>query len=518
MKVAVMGYGTVGSGVCEVIETHQDTLAKRTGGKALELARILDLREFPGDKHEALFTKDFNDILNDPEIQIVAETMGGVNPAFDFTMKLLASGKSVVTSNKELVAQKGPELLACAKAHNVNYLIEASVGGGIPIIRPMAQCLAANHIEGIAGILNGTTNFILTQMIEEDMSFADALALAQANGFAEKDPTADVEGHDACRKVCILASLAFGKHVYPSQVETEGISKITLEDVAYVASAGGVIKLLGQIKDLGGGKIAAFVGPAVVYNGSQLASVKGVFNAVLVRGDAVGDVCFYGQGAGKLPTASAVVADMADCAAHTEQRRIFGWGAGEEDYVVDYKTAIKMPFYVRVQGDETHIKQAFDNVKFLSRRGQPADEKAFITDEMTEEELERQLLTAGEQISISLLAMAIERMGFPVISLLGWQAGFNTNAVYGAARIKNIKPNRLQAELAKRNIVVVAGFQGLNRYDDLTTLGRGGSDTSAVAIAAALNADKCQIFTDVEGVYTADPRKVENAQKLTHIT
>ena len=324
MKVAVMGYGTVGSGVCEVIETHQDTLAKRTGGKALELARILDLREFPGDKHEALFTKDFNDILNDPEIQIVAETMGGVNPAFDFTMKLLASGKSVVTSNKELVAQKGPELLACAKAHNVNYLIEASVGGGIPIIRPMAQCLAANHIEGIAGILNGTTNFILTQMIEEDMSFADALALAQANGFAEKDPTADVEGHDACRKVCILASLAFGKHVYPSQVETEGISKITLEDVAYVASAGGVIKLLGQIKDLGGGKIAAFVGPAVVYNGSQLASVKGVFNAVLVRGDAVGDVCFYGQGAGKLPTASAVVADMADCAAHTEQRRIFG--------------------------------------------------------------------------------------------------------------------------------------------------------------------------------------------------
>ena len=390
MKVAVMGYGTVGSGVCEVIETHQDTLAKRTGGKALELARILDLREFPGDKHEALFTKDFNDILNDPEIQIVAETMGGVNPAFDFTMKLLASGKSVVTSNKELVAQKGPELLACAKAHNVNYLIEASVGGGIPI-RPMAQCLAANHIEGIAGILNGTTNFILTQMIEEDMSFADALALAQANGFAEKDPTADVEGHDACRKVCILASLAFGKHVYPSQVETEGISKITLEDVAYVASAGGVIKLLGQIKDLGGGKIAAFVGPAVVYNGSQLASVKGVFNAVLVRGDAVGDVCFYGQGAGKLPTASAVVADMADCAAHTEQRRIFGWGAGEEDYVVDYKTAIKMPFYVRVQGDETHIKQAFDNVKFLSRRGQPADEKAFITDEMTEEELERRL-------------------------------------------------------------------------------------------------------------------------------
>ena len=390
INVAVLGYGTVGSGVVEVIEKNKDMVNKKSA-QELEVKYILDLRDFPGDPYEDKVIHDFNTILHDDSVTIVCETMGGVGAAYQFTKQALERGKSVCTSNKELVAKHGPELLQIAREHNCNYLFEASVGGGIPIIRPMAQCLAANHIEGIAGILNGTTNFILTQMIEEDMSFADALALAQANGFAEKDPTADVEGHDACRKVCILASLAFGKHVYPSQVETEGISKITLEDVAYVASAGGVIKLLGQIKDLGGGKIAAFVGPAVVYNGSQLASVKGVFNAVLVRGDAVGDVCFYGQGAGKLPTASAVVADMADCAAHTEQRRIFGWGAGEEDYVVDYKTAIKMPFYVRVQGDETHIKQAFDNVKFLSRRGQPADEKAFITDEMTEEELERRL-------------------------------------------------------------------------------------------------------------------------------
>ena len=386
INVAVLGYGTVGSGVVEVIEKNKDMVNKKSA-QELEVKYILDLRDFPGDPYEDKVIHDFNTILHDDSVTIVCETMGGVGAAYQFTKQALERGKSVCTSNKELVAKHGPELLQIAREHNCNYLFEASVGGGIPIIRPMAQCLAANHIEGIAGILNGTTNFILTQMIEEDMSFADALALAQANGFAEKDPTADVEGHDACRKVCILASLAFGKHVYPSQVETEGISKITLEDVAYVASAGGVIKLLGQIKDLGGGKIAAFVGPAVVYNGSQLASVKGVFNAVLVRGDAVGDVCFYGQGAGKLPTASAVVADMADCAAHTEQRRIFGWGAGEEDY----KTAIKMPFYVRVQGDETHIKQAFDNVKFLSRRGQPADEKAFITDEMTEEELERRL-------------------------------------------------------------------------------------------------------------------------------
>lgn len=391
MKIAVMGYGTVGSGVVEVIDSHKDIIAKRTGGEPLEVAYILDLRDFPGDSHEALFTKDFNDILNDPEVKVVAETMGGVNPAFDFTMKLLKAGKAVVTSNKELVAQKGLELLTAAAEGNTNYLFEASVGGGIPIIRPMAQCLAANNIEGVAGILNGTTNFILTKMIEEDMSFGDALKLAQDNGYAEKDPTADVEGHDACRKVCILASLAFGKHVYPNQVSTEGISNITLEDVSYISSANGVIKLLGQIKYIDEDNIAAFVSPAVVYNGSQLASVRDVFNAILVRGDAVGDVCFYGRGAGKLPTASAVVADMVDCAKHVDRRKIFGWGAGEEDYVVDYKTAIEMPFYVRAKMSENEVISLFSDVKFLSRKGQPSDEVAFITDDMTEKALSEKL-------------------------------------------------------------------------------------------------------------------------------
>lgn len=391
MKVAVMGYGTVGSGVVEVIDTHKEIIAKRTGGEVLEVAHILDLRDFPNDSHKNAFTKDFNDILNDPEVKVVAETMGGVNPAFDFTMKLLKAGKAVVTSNKELVAQKGLELLAAAKEHNTNYLFEASVGGGIPIIRPMAQCLAANNIEGIAGILNGTTNFILTKMIEEDMSFEDALKLAQDNGYAEKDPTADVEGHDACRKVCILASLAFGKHVYPNQVATEGISNISLEDVSYISSANGVIKLLGQIKYIDEDNIAAFVSPAVVYNGSQLASVRDVFNAILVRGDAVGDVCFYGRGAGKLPTASAVVADMVDCAKHVDRRKIFGWEAGSEDYVVDYKAAIEMPFYVRAKMSETEVSNKFEDVKFLSRKGQPSDEVAFITDSMTENELMQKL-------------------------------------------------------------------------------------------------------------------------------
>ena len=391
MKVAVMGYGTVGSGVVEVIESHEKVIKKRTAGEMLEVAHILDLRDFPGDPHEALFTKDFNDILNDDEVMVVAEAMGGVNPAYEFTMKLLQAGKSVVTSNKELVAQKGVELLATAKANGVNYLFEASVGGGIPIIRPMDQCFAANNIEGVAGILNGTTNFILTKMIQEDMSFEAALKLAQDNGYAEKDPTADIEGFDACRKVCILASLAFGKHVYPNQVETEGITSITLEDVSYLAGVNGVIKLLGQIIYLDEDKIAAFVSPAVVFRGSQLASVNDVFNAILVRGDAVGDVCFYGRGAGKLPTASAVVADMVDAAKHTERRKIFGWQEGAEDYVVDYKECIEMQFYVRAKADKAQVQEAFHDVKFLSRRGQPSDETAFITDKMTENSLMKKL-------------------------------------------------------------------------------------------------------------------------------
>ena len=365
MKVAVMGYGTVGSGVVEVIEHHSDIIPKRTGGKTLEISHILDLRDFPNDPHKDLFTKDFNDILNDDETKIVAETMGGVNPAFDFTMKLLKAGKSVVTSNKELVAQRGLELLQAAEESGANYLFEASVGGGIPIIRPLCQCLAANYIEGIAGILNGTTNFILTMMIEEGMSFEEALKIAQEKGYAEK--------------------------VYPNQVETEGITKISLEDVSYIENAGGVIKLLGQIKYINDNEIAAFVSPAVVYNGSQLASVKDVFNAILVRGDAVGDVCFYGPGAGKLPTASAVVADIIDCAKHSDRKKIFGWGEGSENYVVDYKEKIEMPFYVRAKATPNEVNSKFADVKFLSRKGQPSDEVAFITDYMTENKLNKKL-------------------------------------------------------------------------------------------------------------------------------
>lgn len=401
MYVAVMGYGTVGSGVVEVFNKNHDSIVRRSTRDALDLKYILDLRDFPGDPNEDKFIKDFNIILNDADVKVVVETMGGLHPAFEFVSSLLKAGKSVVTSNKELVAAKGYELLTLAEENNVNFLFEASVGGGIPIIRPITQCLAANEIDEIAGILNGTTNFILTMMIEKNMSFADALKLAQDNGYAEKDPTADIEGHDACRKICILASLCFGKHVYPDAVYTEGITKITLEDVAYIQNFGGVIKLLGRAKRLADGKISALVSPAVVMNGSQLASVTDVFNAILVRGDAIGDVVFYGKGAGKLPTASAVVADVIDCAKHVDRKKAFGWGASEENYVVDYKT-LETALYIRAKADNraeaiAAVEAQFGKVKVLSRDGASENELAFVTGTDTEQALTEKLSKTGLQ-------------------------------------------------------------------------------------------------------------------------
>lgn len=399
MYVAVMGYGTVGSGVVEVFNKNHDSIVRRSTRDSLDLKYILDLRDFPGDPNADKFIKDFNIILNDADVKIVVETMGGLHPAFEFVSSLLKAGKSVVTSNKELVAAKGYELLTLAEENNVNFLFEASVGGGIPIIRPITQCLAANEIDEIAGILNGTTNFILTMMIEKNMTFADALKLAQDNGYAEKDPTADIEGHDACRKICILASLCFGKHVYPDAVYTEGITKITLEDVAYVQNYGGVIKLLGRAKRMENGKISALVSPAVVMHGSQLASVTDVFNAILVRGDAIGDVVFYGKGAGKLPTASAVVADVIDCAKHADRKKAFGWGASEENYVVDYKT-LKTALYVRAEvSDKTaalaEIEAQLGKVKVLAREDAPENELAFVTGTDTEQALTEKLEKTG---------------------------------------------------------------------------------------------------------------------------
>ncbi len=401
MYVAVMGYGTVGSGVVEVFNKNHDSIVRRSTRDSLDLKYILDLRDFPGDPNEDKFIKDFNIILNDADVKIVVETMGGLHPAFEFVSSLLKAGKSVVTSNKELVAAKGYELLTLAEENNVNFLFEASVGGGIPIIRPITQCLAANEIDEIAGILNGTTNFILTMMIEKNMTFADALKLAQDNGYAEKDPTADIEGHDACRKICILASLCFGKHVYPDAVYTEGITKITLEDVAYIQNYGGVIKLLGRAKRLADGKISAVVSPAVVMHGSQLASVTDVFNAILVRGDAIGDVVFYGKGAGKLPTASAVVADVIDCAKHVDRKKAFGWGASEENYVVDYKT-LETALYIRTEVSDkaaalAAVEAQFGKVRVLSREDAPANELAFVTGTDTEQVLTEKLENTGLQ-------------------------------------------------------------------------------------------------------------------------
>lgn len=395
MYIAVMGYGTVGSGVVEVFLKNHDSIVKRSTQSELELKYILDLRDFPDDPNKDKFVKDFNIILNDDEVKIVVETMGGLHPAFEFVSSLLKAGKSVVTSNKELVAAKGYELLTLAEENNVNFLFEASVGGGIPIIRPISQCLAANEIDEIAGILNGTTNFILTMMIEKNMSFAEALKLAQDNGYAEKDPTADIEGHDACRKICILASLCFGKHVYPDSVYTEGITKITLSDVAYVNQLGGVIKLIGRAKRVPGRKIAALVSPCVVMSHSQLANVSDVFNAILVRGDAIGDVVFYGRGAGKLPTASAVVADVIDCAKHSARKKLFGWGESEPNYVIDYKQ-LETALYVRVQTEDAEnaieqIKAVFCDVNILRRDDAPANEFAFVTGVETEAVLTEKL-------------------------------------------------------------------------------------------------------------------------------
>lgn len=398
VKIAVMGYGVVGSGVVEVFYKNHESIQKKAG-KQMEIAYILDIRDFPCDPHKELFTKDFNDILNDDEVKIVVETMGGVNPAYDFVKKCLLAGKSVATSNKELVATHGDELLEIAKEKNVNFLFEASVGGGIPILRPITQCLAANEIEEIYGILNGTTNYILTQMINSSVSFEDALKKAQELGYAEKDPTADIEGADACRKICILSALAFGKHVYPEQVYTEGITKITLSDVAFCESAGMVIKLIGKTAKLSDDKVFATVYPAALSSHSQLATVDDVYNAVMVRGDAIGDVVFYGRGAGKLPTASAVVADVIDCAKHLASRKYVSWSKGEKDYVEDYKLDT-VAMYVRMKADTQEVEKAFGKVKFLSNENAVQGEIAFVTDAMKEKAFDNILsLVDGEVLS-----------------------------------------------------------------------------------------------------------------------
>ncbi|MDO5123534.1 MAG: homoserine dehydrogenase [Eubacteriales bacterium] len=384
ISVALMGHGVVGSGVAEILTTHKQKLFSSVG-EEIYLKHILDLRDFPDSPLCDRFTKNFEEIVNDKEVRVVIETMGGINPAYDFTKRCLSLGKSVVTSNKELVARHGAELLQIAKENNANYLFEASVGGGIPILRPIDQCLVANNVDEIAGILNGTTNFILTKMITENMAFDAALKLAQDLGYAERNPEADVEGHDACRKICILASLAFGKHVYPDNVHTEGITKITLEDVEYAASWGGVIKLIGSCKPLGNGMMDIVVAPMFVPCTSQLANINDVFNGIMVRGDCTGDVVFYGKGAGKLPTASAVVADTVDCCKHLKARKRLFWVDSKENNIADYKLS-KTKVYVRALTDDissayTMVQDIFGAASRLERANAPRGEFAFVTEE-----------------------------------------------------------------------------------------------------------------------------------------
>ena len=314
IRVAVMGYGTIGSGVVEVLDINKNSIAKRAG-EEIGVKYILDLRDFPGDPIQEKVVHDYKVIANDPEVQIVVETMGGVEPAYTFVKAMLEAGKHVTTSNKALVAAKGAELIALAKEKNVNFMFEASVGGGIPIIRPLNSCLTADEIEEITGIVNGTTNYMLTKMTEEGSEFDDVLKDAQAKGYAEKDPTADIEGYDACRKIAILSSLACGHHVYPDNIPARGIRDVTVEDVKAAEQLDCAIKLIAWYHENPEGAADAFsagVEPMLVPESNQLAGVNDVFNAVLMQGDMLGDVVFYGKGAGKLPTASAVVADVID--------------------------------------------------------------------------------------------------------------------------------------------------------------------------------------------------------------
>lgn len=386
-KIAVLGYGVVGSGTVEVFYKNRENLEKKAG-EPLDIKYILDLRDFPDSPYAEKFTKDFNVILNDPEVTVVTEVIGGITPSYDFVKSSLLAGKSVVTSNKELVAKKGAELLTIAREKNVNFFFEASVGGGIPIIKPIHACLEANEIKEIAGILNGTTNFILTKMFRDGMGFDEALKIAQELGYAERNPAADVEGVDACRKICILASLSFGRHVYPENVHTEGITKVTLEDVEYMDSYNAKIKLIGCARREDNNEISIGVFPAVIKDESQLSGVSDVFNAILVRGDATGDVVFYGKGAGKLPTASAVVSDIVSAVKHTTTSRSLDWADSEQSFIRPFEQ-FTCGNYIRLLAknpEETKaaVKNAFGDVEYLSSKKKADNELAFVTGVMTE--------------------------------------------------------------------------------------------------------------------------------------
>lgn len=390
IQVAVMGYGTVGSGVVEVIEKNKEEINKKSN-EALNIKYILDLRDFPGDPYEDKIVHDVEVILNDPEVQIICETMGGLKPAYEFTKRALMSGKSVCTSNKELVATHGPELIQIAHEHTCNYLFEASVGGGIPIIRPLNYSLTAEKIDAISGILNGTTNYILTKMEREGAAFEEVLKEAQEKGYAERNPEADIEGYDACRKIAILSSLMCGKNVRYQDIYTEGITKITADDFKYAKVMDCTIKLLGLAKEENGG-LYAMVSPFLISKSHPLSMVNDVFNAVCVHGNMLGDSMYYGRGAGKLPTASAVVSDVVDCARHIGKIITCFWDA--EDVKLTNVDEVESAFFVRVEkAKEQEAKETFGDVKEITAGVD--GEFAFVTGRMSEKEFNEKAEKVG---------------------------------------------------------------------------------------------------------------------------
>ena len=379
MKIAVLVSGTIGSGVVEIVNTNAATIAKRSG-EEIEVKYVLDLRDFPGDPVQDILVHDYSIIAQDEDVDIIVETMGGTKPAYDFVKTALLNGKSVCSSNKELVAAHGAELLQIAREKNVNFYFEASVGGGIPIIRPLNQCITADEIESINGILNGTTNFILTKMAEEGADFDVVLKQAQELGYAEKDPTADVEGYDACRKIAILTSLAYGQQVDYQDIYTEGITKITAEDFEYAKKINAAIKIFGTSKKVGD-NVYAMVAPQMVYSSEPLYSVNGVFNAISVTGNMLGEVMFYGAGAGKLPTASAVVADVVDATIHKGENVPVTWES--EKLPIAPMEEMENAFFVRVtEADRSKIAELFGDVTMIDAG--IAGECGFITPVMKE--------------------------------------------------------------------------------------------------------------------------------------
>jgi homoserine dehydrogenase len=379
---AIMGYGVVGSGVAELFYKNKASIEKNTGTE-MDLKYILDIKDFSDSPYADKFTKNIDDILNDDSITTVAECMGGVNPAYQFVKSCLEKGKSVCTSNKELVAEKGDILLETAKKANCNFFFEASVGGAIPIIRPLHKCLAGNEITKIAGILNGTTNFILGKMINEQMDFKDALKMAQELGYAEKDSTADVEGHDACRKICILSSLVYGNHVYPKSVYTKGISSISIDDVECAEKLGSVIKLIAKVEKMENGKILPTVMPMIVPCESIISSVNDVFNAVMVYGNGMEKVMFYGRGAGKLPTASAVMGDIIEAVKYPQTIPAQTWNSSENDNFIEDYLNMSAKIYFRVSSADIR------DIETESEYTNSKNETAFITkNEMTLEDAE----------------------------------------------------------------------------------------------------------------------------------